>query len=178
MTKLSRSPQRNTFQKDCYIKRCEEEGSSPTQEMLDFYDSVVKTTEEKESKQGWGDYNLEYDLRSTDWILIKVRESESYAQNLYAALCNNDFRKIGQETEWFCSWRYAGGIVANMLESGDYIDWYCSGIRSSLTQEQIDAFTQEQKEIYNVTKNYVCESDVTEEIKEDLQKLGWEVISQ
>ena len=29
---------------------------------------------------------------------------------------------------WQCSWRHSGGIVSNLREQGDYIDWYCSGI--------------------------------------------------
>mgnify|MGYP003705677079 CR=1 FL=1 len=29
----------------------------------------------------------------TDWILEKVRESDVYAQHLYAAMCNNEFQK-------------------------------------------------------------------------------------
>ena len=34
-------------------------------------------------------FNLERDIRGTDWIIKKIRKQEIYAQNFYAALCNN-----------------------------------------------------------------------------------------
>lgn len=110
--------------------------------------------------------NLEYDLLTTDWILEKVRSNKAYAQNLYAAMCNNSFEKNG--VSWYCSWRYSGGIVANMRQEGDYIDWYCSGIRN------ID-YDEEANKAWD-GRNYVREEIVTEEIEEDLKKLGWTVI--
>lgn len=55
--------------------------------------------------------DLEYDLFKTDWIVSKCKNSK-YAQNLYAALCNNRFFK--NDEEWTCSWRHSGGIVAEL----------------------------------------------------------------
>lgn len=99
-------------------------------------------------------HNLENDLLSSTTILDKCRNSTVYSQNLYAALCNNRF--FYGDNEWTCSWRYAGGIIADILQSGDYMDWYCSGIVPN-------------------TKGYVGESEVTDEIRLDLIKLGWTV---
>jgi hypothetical protein len=109
----------------------------------------------------WKTHNLEYDLRTNDWILAKVRESDTYAQNLYAAICNNDFRKnevlpILREESWTASWRAAGGIIADIQQKGDYMDWYCSGINND---------------------GYVQEGEVTAIIREDLLKLGWLVVN-
>ena len=128
---------------------------------LDLQTPDVEIKEENLKNLEWQKNNLEYDLLSADWILEKVRNSDNYAQNLYAALCNNDFIKnevwpILKEDFWSCSWRYAGGIIADMQEKGDYMDWYCSGIGSS-----------------DSSKEYVTESIVTDEIKDDLLKLGW-----
>jgi hypothetical protein len=116
---------------------------------------------------------MEYDLLTTDWILEKVRASESYAQNLYAAMCNNEFQKLDvmpilKNETWGCSWRYAGGIIADMREQGDYIDWYCSGIRGGVD------FSGE-NEVYD-EKKLVPEGLVTDEIRDDLQRLGWAVV--
>ena len=95
------------------------------------YEDLFKSSAEQqldyEADPTWQANNLEYDLRTTEWILNKARGSKSYAQNLYAALCNNDFQKrdvmqILTDKLWHCSWRYAGGIVADMLGSGDYLD--------------------------------------------------------
>lgn len=98
--------------------------------------------------------NLEFDLLKSDVIAEKCK-NEVYAQHLYAAMCNNRFFKNNQE--WTCSWRYAGGIVADLRNCGEnYMDWYCSGIT------------------HNDDKA-VGEGVVTKEIREDLLKLGWSV---
>jgi hypothetical protein len=130
----------------------------------------------------WQKDNMEYDLRSTQWIIDKAKD-DAYAQNLYAAMCNNDFTKndvwpILTEKRWSCSWRHAGGIIADMQGKGDYIYWYCSGIRDSkiLDDDEFRALTKEQQEHYIQSKKFVPESCVTDEIREDLLKLGWIVI--
>jgi hypothetical protein len=95
--------------------------------------------------------DLEQDLHNTKSILAKCSISDVYAQNLYAALCNNKFF-YGNE-EWTCSWRMAGGIVSDMRKDGGYLDWYCSGL---------------------VDKDgFVSEGIVTDEIRMDLIRIGW-----
>lgn len=99
--------------------------------------------------------NLEHDLIKSDYIADKCGSSDSYSQNLYAAMCNNLFYK--DDEEWSCSWRYAGGVLADIRDVGEsYIDWYCSGIGSS-------------------HDGYVGESFVTDEIRSDLLQLGWTI---
>ena len=128
----------------------------------------------------WKINNMEYDLCTTDWIINKAKASRVYSQNLYSALCNNDFVKndvwpLLTDTRWHCSWRYAGGIVSKMREEGDYLDWYCSGIIDprEVDDEQFFQFTKEEQEEYVQYKQYVNESVVTEEIRNDLLILGW-----
>lgn len=94
---------------------------------------------------------MEDELRSSRWLSDKCKASESYSQNLYAALCNNSFCKGGKS--WSCSWRHAGGVVANLRENGDYIEWYCSGMA------KIDGF--------------VAEGTITADVASDLSSLGW-----
>lgn len=118
-------------------------------------------------------FDLELDLKSTDWIIKKVKTSESYAQNLYAALCNNQFIKnevitILKEEVWSCTWRYAGGLIADMKGKGDYMDYYCSGIT--------DAPQSVADELSFKSKKYLPEGTVSDEIRIDLFKLGWIVI--
>jgi hypothetical protein len=179
---ISRSPDRNTFQKEGYIKRCEEQGKEPNPVHIQMYKSWEQQKLELEETDEWKIDNMEYDLRSTQWMLDKVKD-DVYAQHLYAALCNNDFTKndvwpILTEKRWSCSWRSAGGIIADMQEKGDYIDWYCSGIRDAkiLDDEEFYALTKEQQESYIQGKKFVPEGHVTVEIREDLLKLGWIVI--
>lgn len=180
---LSASPKRGSFHIDCQLEQVEEGKTTleDAQEMIEFYKKYQEDSRLREENLEWQQNNLEYDLRSTDWILEKTRSSESYAQNLYAALCNNDFLKnevwptLKNDT-WGCSWRYAGGIIADMRQEGDYIDWYCSGIKGGVSDEQFQAMDKESQERYLYVKNnYANEGVVTDEIREDLLKLGWSV---
>ena len=180
---ISKSPDRNTFQKEGYVKRCEEQGKLPNPEYIEMFKSWQQQRLELEETDEWKVDNMEYDLRSTQWIVDKVKGDDVYAQHLYAAMCNNDFTKndvwpILTEKRWGASWRHAGGIIADMQEKGDYIDWYCSGIRDAkeLDDTEFQALTKEQQEGYIQGKKFVPESVVTDEIREDLLKLGWIVI--
>jgi hypothetical protein len=69
---------------------------------------------------------------------------------------------ILKDEVWSCTWRYAGGIVADMRGEGDYIDWYCSGMGDGLGNGDSDG-----------TKGFVAESVITDEIANDLYQLGW-----
>jgi hypothetical protein len=126
--------------------------------------------------------SLEQDLLASPLMLARVRESRVYAQHLYAAMCNREFVKnelwpqLKGET-WSCSWRHAGGIIADMREQGDYMDWYCSGIQGAgLTDEEYNQLDKPDQELYTENRKYVGEGHVTDEIHKDLLTLGWCVI--
>jgi hypothetical protein len=162
---LSSSPDRGSFQKESYLKGCETDGKIPDPAYLDMFKSWREQKLLDEQNPAWQKDNLEFDLRNTKWICDKVKASTSYAQNLYAAMCNMEFIRLDplvilKDQRWGVSWRGAGGIVADMREKGDYIDWYCSGIRDADTDDYIRG-------------GYVGEGCVTDEIREDLKKLGW-----
>jgi len=174
MSKISKSPDRHTFQMKNYVKRQEEQGLEPLEEYIEMFKTWRQQDEENMVDPEWQKDNMQYDLRSTEWILEKVRASDSYAQNLYAAICNNDFQKLDvlpilKNQTWCASWRSAGGIIADMLEQGDYIDWYCSGIGNEESGYGLD---------HRQANGYVSEGVVTEEIKNDLKTLGWVVLQQ
>jgi hypothetical protein len=168
---MNKSPNRGTFHSQCRIEDAITEGGDPAtdegvQSALELERTINEHQAQREADDEWKKNNLEYDLRSTEWICDKAKASDTYAQNIYAALCNQDWQKnevwplLKGET-YSCSWRYAGGIVADMREQGDYIDWYCSGIRG---EQGID---------YEPPLTFVSEGCVTEEIREDFFKLGW-----
>jgi hypothetical protein len=173
--KPSKSPDRHTFQKEGYVKRMEEKGEEPNADYLDMFQQILEDADKKWQTPESKIDNMEYDLVTTDWILEKVRDSESYAQNLYAAICNNDFQKLEvipilKNQTWSASWRSAGGIIADMRQEGDYIDWYCSGIRNDNNYDP--------ELNIKFPNGYVPESVVTDEIREDLKRLGWIVVDQ
>lgn len=176
MSKISKSPDRHSFQKGGYVKRQEEAGEPVSEDYLDMFENILNAHNHKFDDPASRNNNMEYDLLTTDWILEKVRTSETYAQNLYAAMCNNDFIKLEivpilrQDPDrdyWSASWRYAGGIVADMRQEGDYIDWYCSGIGNDESGYGLD---------HRPANGYVPEGCITDEIRNDLQRLGWAIV--
>jgi hypothetical protein len=120
--------------------------------------------------------------------------TESYAQNLYAALCNTvwqafDVLPILKNETWSCSWRHSGAIVAhirNMIIPGasneTYIDWYCSGMAVDVSM--VGAGTDMANQSYELlntsshVSQYVPEGVVTDEIREDLKNLGWKEVTE
>lgn len=113
-------------------------------------------------------------IYSSNWMREKAQDRKSYAQNLYAAMCNRVFVRLDvvsilKDQCWHISWRGAGGVVATLIGEGDYMDWYCSGIQGGDFPE---AYMQP------FTNGYVDEGVVTDEIREDLKKLGWIVLDE
>lgn len=137
------SPENGSFWKN-YLDKSYKDGKI-SQELYDAHIEIHNESIKHNEKFMREDINpnLERDLRSSKEIHDKCIHSEIYCGDLYAALCNNRF--FYGEKEWTCSWRYAGGIISDILEKGDYIDWYCNG----------------------------KEGQVTEEVRLDLMKLGW-----
>lgn len=111
-------------------------------------------------------HSLERDLYQSKYILDKAAGNDTYCQNLYAALCNNNFQKLEVEPIltndlWYCSWRYAGGIASKLFNNmgmEDYMQYYCMGMA------------------VEESNGYVSEDTVTDEIRADLLNIGWVVI--
>lgn len=167
MSKISKSPERHTFQLEGARERAAKDGKEVPEYYENFWKSAKEQDEENLVDPVWQKDNMEYDLRSSEWMCDKARSSDTYAQNLYAAMCNMQFIKMDvmpilKNQRWSCSWRHAGGIIADMREEGDYIDWYCSGIGDGLGNGDTTG-----------VKGYVSEGTVTDEIANDLKTLGW-----
>jgi hypothetical protein len=119
--------------------------------------------------------DLAEDLENSEYIRNRARVNRSYAQNIYAALCNMRWCKISGESAqdtlsilkddlWSCSWRAAGRIVSDVIGEGDYLNWYCSGIGDTDIGYGLSA---------DQGTGYVAEGIVTEEIANDFKQLGW-----
>lgn len=56
----------------------------------------------------------------------EIKNNDDFCIDLWCALANVDwFNEDG--AEFGCSFRYAGGLIADIRENGTYMDWYCSG---------------------------------------------------
>lgn len=73
---------------------------------------------------------LESDLSA---LADRLRTDDAFADELYCALCNADWRH-DDGTEWSGSWRYSAGLVADLRELGEcYLDFYCSASQAEGT---------------------------------------------
>jgi hypothetical protein len=148
------SPDRYGFMIENYKKRLEKDPDNiEIKNTLDFYERCRVLDSLENPKEN----DLSHDLRKCEWIIDKCKSSRQYSQNLYAALCNNSFFKNGNE--WFCSWRVSAGIVSNLREEGDYVDWYCSGIPAEWNS--------------SIEGGLAGEGAIAEEIRIDLASIGW-----
>jgi hypothetical protein len=84
--------------------------------------------------------SLEMDISDNVEFKRWIREDETRAQHLYHTLCNNEFEHRDTGKRWTCSWRYAGGLVSDVLCKGDYLSWYCSGSEGHLDEEIVEWF--------------------------------------
>lgn len=69
------------------------------------------------------DDSLEHAIKADPTFLARIKDV-GFARVVYAALCNREWiTKAGQR--WSCTWRYAGGLVAEIRAEGeDYLDFY------------------------------------------------------
>jgi len=75
---------------------------------------------------------FEKDLRS----LSSKMSDLDYAKDVYRALCNMRWKKLGSKALYSCSWRYAGGMVAEIRSvNEDYLNFYCSNNEGTVTTE-------------------------------------------
>lgn len=113
------------------------------------------------------DYSTDIDLFADMYNsreIIYLMCDDSISKEFYSALCNVDWKKIMSKEEeiiemlkhggmrpWSCSWRSAGGYIAEIRNKyynkhEDYMDFYCGG----------------------------KEGIVSDTVKEAFRKLGWE----
>ena len=116
-------------------------------------------------------------LRADQEILDKIQISEIYAQNMYAALCNNTFQQLDmiemlKDVQWRISWRGADQIISE-LSNGKNRVFYTSGY--GMPSNDLSGMQYEERNIH-FSLGYVCEGTITPEITEDLFRIGWKKI--
>jgi hypothetical protein len=86
-------------------------------------------TQERESLSGDTEEagrsrDLEFDLQQ---LAPRMRADRDFANEVYCALSNADWRHADGTNGRSMTWRYAAGIVATLRGCGeDYIDFYCT----------------------------------------------------
>jgi len=109
--------------------------------------------------------DVEQELKDNLDVCRQIAKSETFAQHVYAALCNHQFypHNIDRLTyePWSCSWRYAGGMIAEIRNTINhthetYIDWYCSGIIGEIS--------------------YIPEGFVTPDVNDVFDSMGWDIV--
>lgn len=136
------------------------------QEILEKAERTYLEWRQAQLSQGLPTHHMDLDMELTPWLVAKVRASDHYAQNLYAAMCNQTWQEqavwpILKNDTWTCSWRTAGGIVAGLRGSGSYMNWYCSGMAD---QDHLAKWQ---------ARGFVGEGEITDEIRADLARIGW-----
>ena len=82
--------------------------------------------------------NFEEDIKV---LRLKLRDSDDYARAFYCALCNMQWKKLGSDNLYSCTWRYAGGLVARLRNKGeDYLHF--------LRKIQIDGYKILEREFF------------------------------
>lgn len=57
-----------------------------------------------------------------------IQNDIKLAEKFYSALCNITWKHKGTNEEYSCSWRYSGGLIAEIRNLGEgYLDFYCAG---------------------------------------------------
>lgn len=100
------------------------------------------------------------EVMAKDDIVIAYLGTSSIAQLFYRAMCNMQWRKINTLPEderiieklkgidsdlWSCSWRHAGGVIADIRNAHyntkeDYMDFYCSGNEGDVADVVAECF--------------------------------------
>ena len=85
------------------------------------------------------DYAQKFDDDFRELFTKRLREDHDFGKELWSALANVSWynQSDPNNTECgYCSFRYAGTIIATMLCHGDYGDWYF-GDNPGVVSEQI-----------------------------------------
>ena len=85
-------------------------------------------------------YDMEADLNTSQSLKDLIQDHKK-AIAMYGSLCNVDWYKNG--IRWSCSWRYAGGLVADLRNQNEaYLDYYCSGNEGTIDDEIAEEFAK------------------------------------
>ena len=79
--------------------------------------------------------DFEKDLEKT--FNERMKADDSFCVQIWSALANKLWKheSMDDDEEYSCTFRYAGGLIADILGRGGYMDWYCSGPYATVSDE-------------------------------------------
>lgn len=69
----------------------------------------------------------------------RMKKSDEFCTEVWSSLANVIWVNAQEEDKYSASFRYAGGLISEIIGRGDYMDWYCSGPYQSVSDEISDA---------------------------------------
>jgi hypothetical protein len=117
------------------------------------------------------EHDLEKDLLNSQYIKEKCT-NDTYAQNLYAALCNNEFTKnevvpILKEEVWTLQLEICRGLSSSNTRE-------CGTILIGTVVELTRGWNNDEPDDWDET-GFMPEGCVTDEIRNDLLHINWTV---
>jgi hypothetical protein len=82
------------------------------------------------------DYSQKIEDDFRELFTARLKENENFGIELWSAMANVDWyhKDDPDKFDRGYSFRAAGSLIASMLDSGCYLDWYCSGPISSVSE--------------------------------------------
>jgi len=71
----------------------------------------------------------------TELFKNRMINDKEFCKDIWAALSNVEWRNKETNETYSCSFRYAGGLISDIIGEGNYLDWYCSGEPGTVTEE-------------------------------------------
>lgn len=88
----------------------------------------------------------------------ELRSNDEFGTELWSALANVDWFHPADNLEAGYSFRAAGGMIAEIIGKGQYLDWYCSGPYATVSNHIAHALRKEGW-IYDVIGRICDDSD-------------------
>lgn len=76
--------------------------------------------------------DFEGDLQS---LAERVENDETFAHDLYGALCNTRWVHAGSDVPYSFTWRAASELVADMRGTPDLFEYYCAGGEGAVSED-------------------------------------------
>lgn len=78
---------------------------------------------------------IDFELILIKYFKDRMIEDHELCKNIWSALANVTWYNPEAHIEVSYSFRAAGGLIAEIIGQGDYMEWYCSGPYATISDE-------------------------------------------